>query len=175
MTTRLNLGAALVARPQILLLDEPVASLDPLGRADILDLLRALAGQTTVVVSSHDLSGVEELCTVLGVLVGGRLLFQGRTSDLLTSVSDDRWLVEVRPPAATVLAMLSAAPWVSQVKETAPGRIELHAPAADQVESHLSRLLADAGARVVALSPVRPSLDEAFLALTAAPRDEGRS
>jgi ABC-2 type transport system ATP-binding protein len=97
MTTRLNLGAALVARPQILLLDEPVASLDPLGRADILDLLRALAGQTTVVVSSHDLSGVEELCTVLGVLVGGRLLFQGRTSDLLTSVSDDRWLVPRRP------------------------------------------------------------------------------
>lgn len=175
MTTRLNLGAALVAQPQILLLDEPVASLDPLGRADILDLLASLAGQTTVIVSSHDLSGVEELCTDIGVLVGGRLLFQGRTADLLASVRGDRWLVEVRPPATTVLAILSAAPWVSQVKETAPGRIELHAPAADQVESHLSRLLADAGARVVALSPVRPSLDEAFLALTAAPRDEGRS
>ena len=166
MTTRLNLGAALVAEPRVLLLDEPVASLDPLGRADILDLLASLAGRVTVVVSSHDLSGVEELCTDLGVLVGARLLFQGKTADLLATVSGDRWRVDVRPPADGLLALLSAAPWVVQATETAPGRFELRGTTAEQVEARLPRLLADAGVRVVSLSPVRPSLDDAFLALT---------
>jgi len=167
MTTRLNLGVALVAEPQILLLDEPVASLDPLGRADILELLASLAGQSTVVISSHDLSGIEELCSDLGVLVDGHLLFEGKTPDLLSVVSGDRWRVEVRPPASRVLQLLAAMPWVAEVTETAPGRIELHATAADQVELHLPRLLADSGARVISLSPIRPSLDAAFLSLTA--------
>lgn len=175
MTTRLSLGVALVAEPRILLLDEPVASLDPLGRADILELLASLAGQSTVVISSHDLSGVEELCSELGVLVDGHLLFQGKTPDLLAVVSGDRWRVEVRPPAGEVLRLLAGAPWVREVTETAPGRIELHATAADQVELHLPRLLADAGARVIEFSPVRPSLDAAFLALTAEPGMEGQA
>ncbi len=167
MTTRLNLSAALVLEPRILLLDEPVASLDPLGRADILDLLASLAGQSTVVISSHDLSGVEELCSDIGVLVDGRLIFQGTTPDLLATVSGNRWQVEVRPPADRLIPRLRAAPWVLEVAETAPGRIELHATAADQVELRLPMLLADVGARVISLSPIRPTLDAAFLALTA--------
>ena len=167
MTTRLNLSAALVTAPQILLLDEPVASLDPLGRADILALLASLAGETTVVISSHDLTGVEELCSDIGVLVDGRLIFEGTTSDLLATVSGNRWQVEVRPPADGLLVLLRAAPWVLEVAEAAPGRIELHATAADQVERRLPRLLADAGASVIALSPIRPTLEAAFLALTA--------
>lgn len=173
MTTRLNLAAGLIAQPQVLLLDEPVASLDPLGRADILDLLASLAGQTTVVISSHDLSGIEELCGAIGVLVDGHLVFQGTTPDLLSAVSRDRWRVEIRPPANGLLPVLAAAPWVEEVSETSPGRIELHATAADQVELHLPRLLADAGARVIALSPIRPSLDEKFRSLTE--RDQERA
>jgi ABC-2 type transport system ATP-binding protein len=173
MTTRLNLACALLAEPRVLLLDEPIASLDPLGRADIIDLLASLSGRATVIVSSHDLAGVEGFCTQLGVLVGGRLLYQGTIAGLLASVGGDRWRLELRSPAGELVARLAAQPWVSEAAEVAPGVIELHARDAGEVETHLVALLAAAGARVVAFSPVRPSLDDAFLSLTAHERRPG--
>jgi hypothetical protein len=74
----------------------------------------------------------------------------------------------VRPPAAGLLAALASVPWVSAVTETAPGQIEVQTLDPGQVEIGLPRLLADSGARVVSFGPVRLSLEEVFLALTAA-------
>jgi len=81
--------------------------------------------------------------------------------------------VVVRPPVEPTLAALSVAPWVSSVSELAPGELELPAADSGQVEAHLAGVLAASSSRMVSLSPVRPSPEQVFLSLTAAPADQG--
>jgi len=81
---------AIAKRPQLLILDEPVASLDPLARRDFLrDLAEAAAGhQMSVVLSSHLVSDLERACDFLIVLAAGRLQLAGPVTELLTHVSE---------------------------------------------------------------------------------------
>jgi len=173
MTTRLNIAAGLVAEPEVLLIDEPASALDPAGRAGVLRLVASLAPAATVVLSSHDLGEVEAICGHVGILANGHLLYQGPLADLLAGAARSRWQVIVRPPAGRILAALSAAPWVSSVSELAPGELEFSATDPGEVEAHLAGVLAACSARVVSLSPARPSLEEVFLSLTATPAGQG--
>jgi ABC-2 type transport system ATP-binding protein len=171
MTTRLNLAAGLVGEPNILMLDEPAASLDPAGRVEILRLIAALAPTTTVLLSSHDLSEIEAICGHVGILKQGRLLYQGPLSQLLAGAAKSRWSVTVRAPATRAIEALHAAPWVSSVTEHAPGELELTAADPGEVEKHLAAALAASDARVVSISPLHPSLEEVFLSLTTTPTE----
>lgn len=169
MTTRLNLAAGLVAEPSVLLLDEPASALDPAGRVDVLQLIASLAPATTVLLSSHDLAEIAAICEHVGILKQGRLVYQGSLSKLLAGGASARWSVVIRSPAAPVITALQLAPWVSSVTERASGELELSAPDPTEVEDRLTGLLAERGARVVSISPLRPRLEDVFLSLTAAP------
>jgi ABC-2 type transport system ATP-binding protein len=169
MTTRLNLASGLVGEPRVLLADEPAAALDPAGRAEVLSLLASLAPEATVIVSSHDLADVEAICDHVGVLVDGRIAYQGPLEELLAGAGRSRWRVVVRPPASRVLDALCKAPWVSEAAEGAPGEVEVTATSDEVVESELVGLLAACNARVVSFSTGRPSLEEVFFSLTATP------
>ena len=83
MKQRLGIAAALVGAPKLLILDEPASALDPMGRADVLAILRQLKGRATVLFSSHQLSDVQGVCTHVGILHDGKLRAQGRLADLL--------------------------------------------------------------------------------------------
>jgi ABC-2 type transport system ATP-binding protein len=86
MRQRLGIAAALLGDPHLLLLDEPTNGLDPVGKADMRSLLGRLARPgRSVVVSSHVLAELEQICDWLVIIDKGRLLFQGRTNELLTS------------------------------------------------------------------------------------------
>jgi ABC-2 type transport system ATP-binding protein len=83
MRQRLGLAAALLRRPRLLFLDEPTSSLDPGGARDVRALARRLANEgAAVVLSSHDMAEVEELCTALTVINHGRVVFSGTVDDL---------------------------------------------------------------------------------------------
>src|SRR5216684_3723927 len=78
MRQRLGLAAVLLRSPRLLLLDEPTSSLDPPGAADVRSIIRRLGDDgVTIVLSSHDMSEVEELCASLTFLRGGRVVFSG--------------------------------------------------------------------------------------------------
>ena len=77
MLQRLGLAATVVGEPELLLLDEPASALDPAGRREVLDLIAHLRGHATVVLSSHMLADVQEVCDTVGILRAGRLQFQG--------------------------------------------------------------------------------------------------
>ena len=83
MRQRLGIAEALVGRPAVIVLDEPVSALDPIGRKDVLDLMRSLKGETTVFYSTHILDDVERVSDHVAILDHGRLVTAAPTKELL--------------------------------------------------------------------------------------------
>ena len=90
MRQRLGIAQALVARPAVLLLDEPVSSLDPIGRHELLELMEQIKGEATVFYSTHILDDVQRVSDYVAILDHGRLVRAQRTAELLSSFTRDR-------------------------------------------------------------------------------------
>jgi ABC-2 type transport system ATP-binding protein len=90
MLQRLGVADALVKEPSVLILDEPTASIDPAGVAELLDLIRRLVAERglTVLLSSHLLAQVEKLCDRVGIFLHGRLIAEGSVSELAARAGD---------------------------------------------------------------------------------------
>ncbi|HEX6872803.1 MAG TPA: ATP-binding cassette domain-containing protein [Micromonosporaceae bacterium] len=160
MKQRLGVAAALLGGPHLLILDEPTNGLDPAGMADMRQLIRALADQGhTVLLSSHLLGEVQQLCDRVGVISAGRLVAEGTVADLLGSAS---LLVRAEPlPTATrVAAALVGDERVSQVDRALLVRAEVEQAA------ELNRALVEAGVAVRELRPQVRTLEDAFFAVT---------
>ncbi len=97
MRQRLGIAQALVNEPEILLLDEPVSALDPAGRKDILELIESLAGESTVVMSSHILADVERVCDTVAIINRGKRLVQDRKSVLMERYATNVIELEIDP------------------------------------------------------------------------------
>lgn len=166
MLQRLGIAATLVSRPRLLLLDEPASALDPQGRREVLDLITRLRGTATVLFSSHILADVQEVCDTVGILRGGRLLFQGPLHELLVGSAVPRYEIRLRGDTAPAIAALRRAPWVTLVREFDAGEIVVEVRSIRDAEAGLPRALAEAGASVVSLRPEEVSLERAFLELT---------
>lgn len=82
MKQRLGIAQALLNEPRLLICDEPTSALDPIGRKQILDILAAIKGRTTVVFSTHILSDVERICDQIAVLDQGKLVLSGTISEI---------------------------------------------------------------------------------------------
>ena len=88
MRQRLGIAAALLRQPKLLLLDEPTTGLDPAGMRDMRDLVRRLAGEgITVLLSSHLLAEVEELCNRVAIIRKGRIVYEGALNELLATAA----------------------------------------------------------------------------------------
>jgi ABC-2 type transport system ATP-binding protein len=166
MLQRLGLAATMVSRPDLLLLDEPASALDPAGRREVLDLIAHLRGQATVVLSSHILGDVQEVCDTVGILREGRLLFQGSLEDLLVGHAVPAYRIHLRSSVAPALAALREADWVTAVTEPAGQTLRVTVRTLDEAERQLPAVLAAAGARVISLAPEAPDLEDVFLELT---------
>jgi ABC-2 type transport system ATP-binding protein len=175
MRQRLGLAAALLRSPRLLLLDEPTSSLDPASAAEVRALIRAIAGAgATVVLSSHDMPEVEQLCSSLTFLRGGRVAYSGGVGDLralapgvvhVMRTSDDRRALEI----------------VSQMRgitvESAPAGTGLQLSAPGTMLDDCVLALAAHGVAVRVLEPRMRSLEELFFELSRESRfeDEARS
>jgi ABC-2 type transport system ATP-binding protein len=166
MLQRLGIAATMVGRPELLLLDEPASALDPAGRREVLDLIGQLRGHATVVLSSHILGDVQEVCDTVGILREGRLLFQGSLEDLLVGHAVPAYRIHLRSSVAPAVAALREADWVTTVTEPAGQTLRVTVRTLDEAERHLPAVLAAAGARVVSLAPEAPDLEDVFLELT---------
>jgi len=94
MKQRLGIAQALLNEPKLLICDEPTSALDPIGRKEILDILLAVKGKTTVVFSTHILADVERICDHVAVLNNGRLALCGTLSELKAQHKADSLLIE---------------------------------------------------------------------------------
>jgi len=166
MLQRLGLAATIIGEPEVLLLDEPASALDPAGRREVLDLIARMRGHATVILSSHILGDVQEVCDTVGVLRAGRLLFQGPMANLLVGRAVPAYRIKLRPPTDAVAAALRNRPWVTAVEADGPDTLRCNVSALADAESGLAAALAEAGARVVSLAPLAPDLEDVFLELT---------
>lgn len=166
MLQRLGVACTVVGEPQLLLLDEPASALDPLGRREVLDLVARLRGRATVLFSSHILTDVQEVCDAVGVMNGGRLLFQGSVDELMVGPALPRYVIRLRQPIESVVASLEHQEWIQQVELTGPDSVSVTVRTLADAESRLVNALAAAGARVVSFGPEAVSLERAFLELT---------
>jgi ABC-2 type transport system ATP-binding protein len=169
MTQRLGLAAALVGDPQLLLLDEPTAALDPAGRAEILDLVGSMRGRRTVILSSHILADVQRVADMVGVLRAGRLLYQGPTRVLIDEHLDPRWMLRLSGPVDQVVTRLQNESWVRRVEALEGERIRVEADTVRHGEQGIPQVIASCGAGLVACEPLAADLESAFLALTRTP------
>jgi ABC-2 type transport system ATP-binding protein len=161
MKQRLAIAAGLLQPRELIILDEPTNGLDPQGTREVRGLVREIATEgTTVFVSSHLLAEVEQICSHVGVMRTGRLVFQG-TLDDLRRTGAARIQVETTDPqaAAAVLEKIGLAD--ARVAEA-----EVSAQLGDFLPERLCAELVHAGVPVRGLATVRPSLEDLFVGLT---------
>ncbi len=175
MTQRVALAAALVGDPELVLLDEPSAALDPAGRREVLDLVAGLAQRATVLFSSHILADVQRVSSHVGVLDRGRLRFQGTVEALLSGSVQPAWRIRLGAAATgdavhRVCGALRLEPWVVTADPIGGGMLRLRATDAVRTEAALVGVLASTGVPVAAIEPEELDLEAAFLALTEAGR-----
>ncbi|HTX69350.1 MAG TPA: ATP-binding cassette domain-containing protein [Thermoleophilia bacterium] len=116
MKQRLGVAQALINSPRLLLLDEPTSALDPIGRREVLEMIAALAGRTTVFFSTHILADVERVCDTVAVLAAGRVVEQAAIGELRSRHGGaQRVVIECSDPQALVSA-LAGAPWAGAVR-----------------------------------------------------------
>jgi len=112
---RLGIAQAQVNYPDLLILDEPAASLDPIGRRDVLEVMSRLRKHTTVFYSTHILDDVQRVSDTVVILNRGRLVAQGPIDELLAGGEGGVYLVHLRGDTEAARRQVQALPWVSRI------------------------------------------------------------
>jgi ABC-2 type transport system ATP-binding protein len=162
MRQRLGIAAALLRRPRLLILDEPATGLDPAGMRDMRTLIRRLADEgITVLLSSHQLPEVQELCDRVAIVDSGRVVYEGALADLRRQGGAGYRLRTTDDPRA--LEILRAQEGVAHATN---GEHGLGFQAQEQDVGVLSLALARAGVGILALTPELATLEDLFFRLT---------
>jgi ABC-2 type transport system ATP-binding protein len=172
MQQRLCLAHTLVHDPQVLLLDEPASGLDPRARVELRELLRELRSLgKTIVISSHILPELEELCTSVAIVDHGRVLAQGRVSDIERRLRAGAVLrVKLLADDAgfeTARSWFAEQPFVASATLNPDGTIEIGFRGDDQATSRLLVAAVTAGLPVMTFARAASDLEELFLQVTA--------
>jgi ABC-2 type transport system ATP-binding protein len=171
MQQRLCLAHALVHDPQVLLLDEPASGLDPRARVELRELLRELrALGKTIMISSHILPELEELCTSVAIIDHGRLLASGRVEEIgdrfrvggvfrARVLGGDEALVAAEAHFSTNAEVVS-------VQQRSGGELELAVRGEDDAAARVLAAAIGAGVRLATFAPAASDLEELFLQIT---------
>ncbi|MCZ9325565.1 ATP-binding cassette domain-containing protein [Nocardia farcinica] len=172
MARRLDLAGALVARPPVVVLDEPTTGLDPRGRLDMWRVIGELVQDgTTVLLTTQYLEEADLLADRITVIDHGRVIARGSAEELKSSIGGDRLTVTLAPgqdvqPALTVLAQVGIG---EPRREDGGDDVSVVVGDGTRTMVEALRRLDDAGVCVLDASVHRPSLDDVFLSLTGTP------
>jgi ABC-2 type transport system ATP-binding protein len=166
---RLGIAQAQINYPDLLILDEPAAALDPMGRRDVLNVMERLRKHTTIFYSTHLLDDVQRVSDSVVILNHGRLVAQAPIAELLAAPSGDTYTLTMRGDAQAAQARIAAQPWVASVAAgPSNGTTTLHIKVRDGAvaEAQLLRLaLADTTATVSAFGRAQHRLEDIFVNL----------
>ena len=166
MLQRVGIAQALINNPELVIFDEPMSGLDPLGRRDVRALiLRLRDAGCTVFFSSHVLSDAEALCNRVAILAKGRLVAAGRLTDML-ALRARGWELVVAGASDALIASLASR--VRRTVRISEGRYTLELPLDPPPERLLAELTAG-GAHLASLNPIRDTLEDVFVKSVTAP------
>ncbi|MAT68667.1 MAG: multidrug ABC transporter ATP-binding protein [Planctomycetaceae bacterium] len=167
MTQRLGLARVLLHDPQVLLLDEPASGLDPRARIEIRGLLKELRNMgKTIMVSSHILPELADICNKIGIIERGELIVNANVDDVMKQVRQQAvLLVDVVNDRDGAAKLLDDQPIVEAVETTAKG-LRVTLTAGDHDHSALASLLLERGHGLKKLAEEEINLETAFMALT---------
>lgn len=167
MRQRLGLAQALMNKPQVLLLDEPVSALDPVGRHDILGLIDAMREETTIFMSTHILTDVERICDQIGILDRGRIITLDRREDILRryAIPMIEVFFDASPPAVLQWAdSIKGLNYVVDV-DVDESLVKITLDGSDQSPHEIQKMVLGSNLAVLKYEQVRPQLEDVFLRL----------
>ena len=175
---RVGLAQAIIHNPDVLILDEPTAGLDPKQIIETRRLIKELAGDHTIVLSTHILPEVAQTCQRVVIINKGRVVAIDTPDNLTARLrGSESILVQVEGPAAAIEAALAAVPGVTgvtaaNVREQS-SNFEVTSEAGRDVRRDLAKVIVAGGFGLLELRPLRMSLEEIFLSLTTEEHPEG--
>ena len=172
---RLGIAQAQINYPDLLILDEPAAALDPLGRRDVLAIMERLRKYTTIFYSTHILDDVQQVSDTVAILNGGRLITQGPIEALLNGSGKVVFTVGLKGDAQQMQRLVQQQPWVEQVDvvhQNGATRWQVSVTDESIAEQQLFRLLAqDKAAVVTEYHRKTYELEEIFMKMVEGGRD----
>ena len=164
MKQRLGIGYAMLGDPEIVCLDEPTNGLDPEGMIQVRDLIRGLGGGSrTVLLSSHLLHEVEQVCDSVTIISKGKLVAQGEVAELVRSAKGEQVRVKTTDDVKAC-EILSALDWVGEVGAMEDGALSVSSPI--ERSGELTAALSRSEVYVTEMAPTGMSLEQYFLDVT---------
>jgi ABC-2 type transport system ATP-binding protein len=167
---RVGLAQALVGDPPVLVLDEPTVGLDPAQVVEVRGLIKSLAGERTVILSTHILPEVSQLCTRILIINKGRIAADGTPEELEARLkAGQAYRVRVGGDIRRAATLLKAVPGilsaVSEPEDGSGGLLRVEADGVQDVRGAMAKALIDGGSELLELSAAPMSLEEIFLSL----------
>lgn len=173
MQQRLCLARAMVHRPKLLVLDEPGSGLDPRTRKNFQSLLQHLCQEGyTILISSHILSELADMCTAIGIIDKGKLVMQGKMDEIMLSIdSSNPLLITVYNNLETAVEVLRRSPLVSRLS-IEKNKIAVYFTGSREEEGYLLRELVEADVLVLSFVREQSTLESLFFRLTESGKEE---
>lgn len=167
MKQRLGVARALIHNPKLLILDEPASGLDPRTRQELIALLKDIhTGGTTILISSHILSELGEMCTSIGILEKGRMLLTGSLSDIMSQVNISNPLeIQIQENLPAAVRLLREHPLVENLT-VYENNVTIRFQGDAREEAMLLRRMVEAGVLVKSFSRREGGLESIFMEVT---------
>lgn len=176
MTTRLGIAAALMNDPELLILDEPTAGLDPSGRKSTLELIKELGREKTIFLSSHILSDIDRICTHIGVINQGKIIFSGPIKDMKKLIRSNSIQFEVDGDIDTFCGKLKSIEEIASFERRGDYSVKIDfypGVSIPKVIIDLMKLVSACKLELLSVNTTTSQIEDAFLKLVQEEEDHG--
>lgn len=168
MRQRVGIAQAILHDPEVLILDEPTIGLDPKQITEVRQLIRSLGGERTVILSTHILSEVEQLCNRVLIINQGQIVAEDTPISLASRLrGNERILLRTCTAPSESVSILQSLPQINKVVAVAPNSFEIECASGSDCRADIAQLVVDQGWGLLQLNAVKASLEDVFLELTA--------